>query len=1255
MSRRLTRILLLPVLLVAGQALALGLGDIRLQSALNEPLRAEIDLLAAAPDELDHLTVQVASAETFERYGLDRPVFLSDMNFEVVKSGTASGNIIRVRTPGPVSEPFVTFLVEAVWSRGRLLREYTVLLDPPTFAPPPVTQSTQSVTAPSRSTQSDAGRIERPASSTRPATPPPVSRPPPRVQAPVQSAPAEPPPRQPEISVAETVEAESAAPESVEPEVSQPDTTEYDQPAATQAERTPLPYDPEPRETYITLASGELLVQQGDTLWSIARRYRPDNSISMSQMMIALFEANPEAFANNINRLSTGAKLRIPDAADVYQISRGDAQSAVQRQHAEWRGEAISTTPALRTEPSLTLVPPDDDQTGYAEDAGAGADDFSREYEIEDRISELEADVPDQAALLEIHNNELAQLRAELARLRGEEPPPELPLVEEPPADEIAAIDEIAVDDDEIFLDDEMADDELAVDDELDEDGAAATDEVAAQPVVARPPPKPSMLDTILGYVLSAWGAIAGAVILAIGILIWFARRAGRDDDDDSTGTWETLDPGEVESETLASTERLRAIARDDDSSIVVVEQESKAAMAAEMASDRQPAEAPAVVTPISANDPLADTGTSQSLEDTFSSETAINLDQSDPIAEADFHMAYGLHDQAADLINGAIEADPQREELHAKLCEVYFVWGNRDAFIDAAKGMKNLVGDVSSAEWDKIIIMGQQIAADHELFSGKSAGEATKAVDLSFEGASDQTGALDMDLAGGPDGEISDVIDLGAASGEVEAAGDASSIDFAFDDEDVDTSASATHDMPPESDSMGDVFESPAIDASVDDDTADTPAVLADAEAEEEADDATDEDKTSETPTIEQQFATLDATAQVKALADDDATQLASLDDDYTATDATGEINLDELGLDLGSLAESSLAADLESDAETMESGLDDTSNLDALSIDDLEATGKNLAVDLDDELDATGQNPTLIAEDEYDLSDATGLQAALDETDASGATGKSPVLPDLDDLSIPGDDPESETSLLDATGQTQVLPDDYAVDTTSDTGVVIDDDEQTLMAQTLGGEKPLQALPEEAETLLAPLDEDDDDLGFTKTEALTDDDVSDFDFAKTEALPKDVFLADPSSDETGELPALTGSTDMDLDLDDLTAALKVSEVGDTINQRRDDATVEQPRLRPDENANTDVGLGVSMDDDDDDEPTQALSPEQVSEDLHDARTMTEVGTKLDLARAYVDMGDPSGARSILEEVLDEGDAGQKQQAQQLLDSLPS
>ena len=162
---------------------------------------------------------------------------------------------------------------------------------------------------------------------------------------------------------------------------------------------------------------------------------------------------------------------------------------------------------------------------------------------------------------------------------------------------------------------------------------------------------------------------------------------------------------------------------------------------------------------------------------------------------------------------------------------------------------------------------------------------------------------------------------------------------------------------------------------------------------------------------------------------------------------------------------------------------------------------------------------------------------------------------------------------------------------------------------------------------------DEDETMLSRTLTEE------ADFDFAKTEALPSNAFSSDVHSDETSEMPAVAG-TDMDLDLDDLTAALQISGGGDTVEQLRDDATVEQPR--------------PSIGDETTEVPTMSIGPDDMSDDLHEARTMTEVGTKLDLARAYVDMGDPAGARSILEEVLDEGDEGQRQQAQQLLDSLP-
>gem|GEM_PF-5503742 len=181
MPPRLNRVWpLAPFLLFALQAWALGLGDIRLSSALNEPLRAEIELLAVTPEELDNLTVQLAAPETFQRYNLDRPMFLTGLRFDVEKSGRTDSNVIRVSSTGPITEPFITFLVEVTWSRGRLLREYTVLLDPPTFAPPPMT--TAPVTAPTRRTLSDSGQIERPAArsqlSATGASPPPAAPPP---------------------------------------------------------------------------------------------------------------------------------------------------------------------------------------------------------------------------------------------------------------------------------------------------------------------------------------------------------------------------------------------------------------------------------------------------------------------------------------------------------------------------------------------------------------------------------------------------------------------------------------------------------------------------------------------------------------------------------------------------------------------------------------------------------------------------------------------------------------------------------------------------------------------------------------------------------------------------------------------------------------------------------------------------------------------------------------------------------------------
>jgi len=239
-----------------------------------------------------------------------------------------------------------------------------------------------------------------------------------------------------------------------------------------------------------------------------------------------------------------------------------------------------------------------------------------------------------------------------------------------------------------------------------------------------------------------------------------------------------------------------------------------------------------------------------------------------------------------------------------------------------------------------------------------------------------------------------------------------------------------------------------------------------------------------------------------------------------------------------------------------------------------------------------------------------------------AADETGQNPIVAAELEQSIT--DVGIDESLLEATGRTQVLSEDMAVETAAGIGANLSDDDATLLAPEFGDDDTIDDLSDHVATLSPPMD----------------DEEGDFDFAKTEALPPEAFSGITDIDATRETPAIA-ETDVDLDLDDLTAALQVSEIGDTIEQPRDEATVEQPR--------------PMISDDTSEVPTMSLAPEDMSGELHEARTMTEVGTKLDLARAYVDMGDPAGARGILEEVLDEGDEAQKQQAQQLLDSLPS
>src|SRR5579863_8054857 len=157
------RVLLL-ILLLPSASLALGLGEIHLKSALNAPLDAEIDVVGVGADELSGVRASLAPRDAFVRYGLDYPAYLSGMSFETQK--TADGrSVIHLHSADSVNDPIATLLVEVNWARGHLVREYTVLLDPPVFSGAAPNAAAATVAAPVIAETAHSGSVVRHASS----------------------------------------------------------------------------------------------------------------------------------------------------------------------------------------------------------------------------------------------------------------------------------------------------------------------------------------------------------------------------------------------------------------------------------------------------------------------------------------------------------------------------------------------------------------------------------------------------------------------------------------------------------------------------------------------------------------------------------------------------------------------------------------------------------------------------------------------------------------------------------------------------------------------------------------------------------------------------------------------------------------------------------------------------------------------------------------------------------------------------------
>jgi len=682
-------------------------------------------------------------------------------------------------------------------------------------------------------------------------------------------------------------------------------------------------------------------VQRNDTLWGIARRTRPDPSMDINQMMLAIYAANPEAFDGNINRLRAGAILRIPDAAQMSSVSRPDAFAEVRRQNSAWRQDEPAADSAR-----LRLVPPPSEEAAASTTApspSADAGSAAADAELSARVSDLEAELAERERLLQLQNQELAELQSQLAQVREQELDELVADTEAPVADEpVVELPGEALDADVVAEPDVAAELE-AEPSPAEETEAAEAPESTLPPVVSKPADEPSFFGQLFG---SIWLYVGLGIALLAGLLLARRRSSG----EDSTGTWEQLggDDG-IDAQSRESTERLRApVGKAEEETFVVEETPADDSGSLDLGEGTAEIEMDR-----SADQELP-------LEKTLSSDTALNLDQSDPLAEAEFHSAYGLYDQAADLLNAAIDAEPDRLDLRRKLIEVNFSWDNRGGFLKSATEYHDRI-EPGDSFWNKVLVMGKQLCPDEALFEG-APGAAVGSDDMDLALDEEGTAAVDLNLDGG-EGDVD--LDLSAIRQGPEDMGlDFDLGDALADDESVD--------MSPTEQQLG--GESPTLE---------TPTIETEGLA----------TPTVETPTIEQPMNEPTMETPTIQTPIDPGMAADRIDD-------TAALDLDELGLDLSEFEDA--AGDVEEvvgddDATMLASDLDDASLLaDAASGLDSTAEVEQLSGELlDDEdvdalldVDSTAEMRSLGDMDEEPGLDA--LTSALAKSTPGGDTGE-------------------------------------------------------------------------------------------------------------------------------------------------------------------------------------------------------------------------------------------------------------------------
>lgn len=754
---------------------ALSLGGIQVKSALDEPLKAEITLNSVDAETLESLEVTLGSTEDFQRAAVPRTEFLQALQFSVTEEGGEP--VVQITTEQPVKEPFLHFLIAAEWSGGKLVREYTGLLDPPLY------------------TADEPAPVEAPAGG--------------------------------EVTaMEETGEMATTEMETAEPEPAETSDTSGASSTMTAAPGRSAEFGP---------------TQDGDTLWAIASKLETGSmDVNVFQIMVALLRENPEAFINNnINRLRSGQVLRLQDLGSIAAVTPEEASAVYTAQLEEWQSftaevaaaggepaaaadtaDASETAAATGDETAATADTADEaaaestaqqaagddevlrivqatvEESEQSQAAGAGADRSGEiaelrgqiatlqeslesrnleNQELQERVRMLEGQLENAQRLIEIESEELAAAQQRASELQAEaeaarEAEAEARQAAQESAAQTAAVEpEASTQTSQAMQEEtapaaetggEQAETSMASVDSAGDEGAATqqqgtqsaqqaagTTTAAAtgaaqsgqetqkvRKVAGRPPQGGAWWSGLPDMLFSSWmwmvGAGIGVLVLVLGLLMFLRRRQSIAEFEESILSGSALDSYSETTDTASSS-----------------------------ASDTSF---------------LSDFGTAGM--------GTMQADEVDPLAEAEVYLAYGRDEQAEEVLKEAARRDPERSEIKLKLLEIYKQRSDVKSFETIAEELYPASEQEDPEIWRQVAAMGRELNPGNPLFqesetasdsdtqtgatpstattaqrpaapeAGAAAAAGMAATAAASEGSSEDTLDFDLDDLGGPD-----------------------------------------------------------------------------------------------------------------------------------------------------------------------------------------------------------------------------------------------------------------------------------------------------------------------------------------------------------------------------------------------------------------------------------------------------------------------------------------------------------------------